>query len=382
MNRVHFAFRLRTDRPNKDGTFSIYFYANVNGKISWYSTGKSIRKKDWSEKSNEVKMSAPDWKDINTQLSIYISMAKRYIQQCDINNEIARNDKLDVFLRTTPYLTNSYYDFVEFYIDNFKHKYAPKTLLGFKTHLKKMKEFKQNLDLNSIDVPMWKAYEAHLKKLGNKPNTIHKQSKFLKKFLNQAIDFGHITENPLKDIKVKSHEGNREFLTVNEVNELQKLYDNNIINHKGLQNVLCYFLFACYTSLRFQDIKQLQYKNIINDTLNFEIHKTGKFISIPLSKRALSLLDKETSPNIYVFRVFANQVTNRHLKNIMAFAGINKEISFHCARNTWAMITLELTDNIALVSDVLGHSDLKTTQIYAKIQEKAKKEAMGKWDEI
>lgn len=383
MNRVHKAFKLRTDRPNTDGTLSIYFYTNVNGKISWYSTNKSVKEKDWNKKEQEAKMSAPKWNDINNHLSLYTSKFEKYIQQCNINNEVARIDKLDILLRSTTYQTNSYYEFVEFYIKEFKYKYTPKSIQGFETHINKMKVFKPKLDLNSIDIPLWKAYEAHLKEIGNKTNTIHKQSKLLKKFLNQAIDFGHINENTLKDLRVKSHEGNREFLTVDEVNELQKLYNNKKkITKKGTRNVLRYFLFACYTSLRYQDVKELQYKNINNGTLNFEIHKTGKLISIPLSKKAKSLIDDSLFLNKNVFKVFTNQVTNRHLKDIMKSAEINKKISFHCARNTWAMITLELTDNIALVSDVLGHADLKTTQIYAKIQEKVKKNAMDKWDEI
>ncbi|MFK5879166.1 MAG: site-specific integrase [Flavobacteriaceae bacterium] len=382
MNRPHLAFKLRTDRPKKDGTYAIYLYANINGKVSYYSTNKSVKKKDWNKKDQVAKLSAPKWNDINTQLRIYMSKAENYLQQCNINNEIARTDKLDILLRSTAYQTNSYYDFVKHYIKEFKPKYAPRTIIGFETHLNKLKGFNSKLDINSIDVPFWKAFEAHLKEIGNKPNTIHKQSKLLKKFINQAIDFGHINENPLKNLKVKSHEGNREYLTVPEINELQKLYDSNKIAKKGTKNVLRYFLFACYTSLRYQDMKQLKYKNIYNDTLIFDIQKTGKHISIPLSRKAKALIEDSTLKNKLVFKVYTNQVTNRHLKDIMKAAEIIKQISFHCARNTWAMITLELTDNIALVSDVLGHSDLKTTQIYAKIQENAKKTAMDKWDNI
>ncbi len=382
MNRPHIAFKLRTDRPRKDGTFAIYLYANINGKVSYYTTNKSIKIKDWNKKGQEAKLSAPNWKDINTQLGKYMSKAKKYLQQCNINNELARTDKLDILLRSTAYQTDSYYDFVEHNIKEFKSKYAPRTIIGFETHLNKLKDFRTDLDINSIDMPFWKGFEAHLKEIGNKPNTIHKQSKLLKKFLNQAIDFGHINENPLKNIKVKSHEGNREFLIVAEVNELQKLYDSNKIVKKGTQNVLRYFLFACYTSLRYQDVKQLKHKNIFNDTLIFDFHKTGKHISIPLSKRAKALIEESPLKEKSVFEVYTNQVTNRHLKVIIKAAEISKQISFHCARHTWAMITLELTNNIALVSDVLGHSDLKTTQIYAKIQEKAKKGAMDMWDKI
>lgn len=85
---------------------------------------------------------------------------------------------------------------------------------------------------------------------------------------------------------------------------------------------------------------------------------------------------------IAIFKVFTNQVTNRYLKEIIKQAEIQKEISFHCARHTWATITLELTGDIALVSSVLGHSSIKTTQIYAKVLEKKKREAKEMWDNI
>lgn len=382
MNRVHFAFKLRKDRVNKDGKYWIYFYANVNGKVCWYSTNKAVKEKDWNKKEQEARASAPKWNDINSHLKIFSTKFEGYIQQCNINNEVARIDKLDTLLRSTTYITNSYYDFVKQYIKDFKHKYAPGTVKGFNSHINKMKEFKAELDINSIDIPLWKAYEAHLKEKGNKPNTIHKQSKLLKKFLNQAIDFGHINENPLKNLRVRSHDGNREYLTIQELNDLQELYFSGKIQKKASSNVLRYFLFACYTSLRYMDVKLLKHKNIYNRTLIFDFHKTGKHISIPLNKKAIALIEGNQLEEQPVFKIFTNQVTNRYLKNIMKSAEIKKQISFRCARNTWAMITLELTDNIALVSDVLGHSDLKATQIYAKIQEKAKKEAMDKWDEI
>jgi site-specific recombinase XerD len=105
-------------------------------------------------------------------------------------------------------------------------------------------------------------------------------------------------------------------------------------------------------------------------------------VSIPLSEKAKSLLPEKSLPNKPVFKVYTNQVTNRHLKTIAEDAEIEKELTFHCARHTWATITLDLTGDIALVSNVLGHADIKTTQIYAKVLEQKKKEAMDKWDSM
>ncbi|PKP33285.1 MAG: hypothetical protein CVT99_02195 [Bacteroidetes bacterium HGW-Bacteroidetes-16] len=383
MNRAHFALKLRKDRPKKDKTLGIYLYANINGKLSWYSTNHSILEKQWNLDKQEVKSTATNWSTINDDIHLFVDTAKKYISQCNIDGTTANSHTLDSYLRAAKYYTNSYYDFVEEYKKNHANNYAPKTLMGFQTHLNKLKEFRPKLEFNSIDIGFWNSYDSYLRGKDNMPNTIHKQSRQLKKFLNKAVEFGIIKVNPLKDIRVKKNEGNRESLTKEEVNSLEELFNKQKSKNHGLGQVLKYFLFACYTSLRYSDIRQLKSKHILNgESIHLEMEKTGKLVSIPLSARAKVLLPGKALPNKPLFKVYTNQVTNRHLKTIAKDAEIQKQLTFHCARHTWAMITLDLTDNIALVQDVMGHADIKTTQIYAKVLEKKKKEAMEKWDSM
>ncbi len=383
MNTAHFKLKLRKERPREDSTVTIFLYANINKRVKRYSTNKSVKPDQWNEKKQEVKASAPFWNETNLHLLNYVSKAKNYIAQCDLNGELARFDILDNILKNATFRTSDYYSFVSDYIEKFKGNYSLKTIKGFKTHLKKLQAFRSKVYFDDIDTAFWNEYENYLKGIGNKLNTIHKQSRLLKKFLNKAIEFGVVRDNRLKDLKVRRNDGNRQYLSVNDVNRLQLLYDNFQFGGNTLKNVLRYFLFACYTSLRFSDVKELRYKDLKGgETINIKFQKTGKLIQIPLNDKAKSLLDKETVPNANIFRVYTNQITNRYLKEIMKLAGITKEISFHCARHTWATITLELTGDIALVSNVLGHSSIKTTQIYAKTVEKKKREAMQLWDKI
>lgn len=383
MNRVHFSLKLRTDRPRTDGTVGIYLYANINGKLSWYSTNKAIKPNCWNKKKQEVKSSCPDWSTINSHISIYLKRANDFVTQCNLDNQIANRQMLDHILRSVKHQTNSYYKFVDQYIIDYSKNYSYNTLRGFRSHIRKLKEYKTNLEFENIDKVFWRNYETHQNGNGCKPSTIHKQYRLFKKFLNKAVEFGIIKEDLLIGLKVKNNEGNRQFLSLTEVQELHQLYKSKKISSKGYSEVLRYFLFACYTSLRYADVKKLKFKNIINgESINQIMDKTGKLINIPLSNKAKSLLGKQTVPNDRVFKVFTNQVTNRYLKEIIKQAEIQKEISFHCARHTWATITLELTGNVALVSNVLGHSSIKTTQIYAKVLEKSKREAMEKWDNI
>jgi site-specific recombinase XerD len=370
MNRAHFALKLRKDRPKKDNTLGIYLYANINSKLSWYSTNHSVLEKQWNLDKQEVKSTVTNWSTINDDIHLFVDTAKKYISQCNIDGTTANSHTLDSFLRAAKYHTNSYYDFVEEYKKNHANNYAPKTLMGFQTHLNKLKEFRPKLDFNSIDIGFWNSYDSYLRGKDNMPNTIHKQSRQLKKFLNKAVEFGIIKENPLKNIKVKQNEGNREYLSRDEINRLELAFKKQKSKNHGKGQVLKYFLFACYTSLRYSDIKQLKFNHLINgNTIHLEMEKTGKMVSIPLSEKAKSLLPEKSLPNKPVFKVYTNQVTNRHLKTIAEDAEIEKELTFHCARHTWATITLDLTGDIALVSNVLGHADIKTTQIYAKVLE-------------
>ena len=111
-----------------------------------------------------------------------------------------------------------------------------------------------------------------------------------------------------------------------------------------------------------------------------EMFKTNRKVNIPLIEQAKKLIPKKELPEVPVFSVYCNQVTNRHLKNIMKLAGINKPISFHCARHTFATITLGLSNDIAVVSKMPGHTKIETTQIYAKVQDEQKRKAMGLWN--
>ena len=95
---------------------------------------------------------------------------------------------------------------------------------------------------------------------------------------------------------------------------------------------------------------------------------------------ASALMDSEGLPTQSLFKVPTNQVANRHLREVLANTSITKEISFHCARHTFATHSLSLGIPLVVVSKLLGHSDIKTTQIYGKIVDTVKIKEMEKWN--
>lgn len=152
-----------------------------------------------------------------------------------------------------------------------------------------------------------------------------------------------------------------------------------------LQEVLRYFLFACYTGLRHSDIKTLRREHIKGRFIVKEMIKgregRKKTVRVPIRKRLLSLID-QTADVLFENPVMEDSQTNKYLLLIMKEAGINKHITFHCARHSFAIISLLLGIKIEVVSDILGHSELSTTQRYAKVVDRLREQEMDKWDKM
>lgn len=211
--------------------------------------------------------------------------------------------------------------------------------------------------------------------LKNKVNTIHKSLRFIRTFLNRAKRQGLIKNNVFENYRLKTEPSKREYLSIDELQALEALYLKNLSS--GAKNTLHYFLFCCYTGLRYSDVKRLRYKDIRENEIYITMHKTKDVVSIPIIDLATKFIGFG-APNEKIFRVCVSQVANRHLKDIAKLAEINKDISFHCARHTFATFALSKGIPIEVVSKLLGHKEIATTQLYAKIVDGYKREEMKK----
>ena len=144
----------------------------------------------------------------------------------------------------------------------------------------------------------------------------------------------------------------------------------------------------CYCGLRHSDIKTLSRDDIKGNYIVKQMQKgrldRKKTVRIPIRKRLLALLDLK-NPKGFLFEnpVMEDSQTNKYLtKIIKEHAGINKKITFHCSRHTFAVTSLILGIKIEVVSDILGHSELTTTQRYAKVVDDLREKEMDKWDKL
>lgn len=200
----------------------------------------------------------------------------------------------------------------------------------------------------------------------------------LKATLKQAYKDGYLSSDLNAKIQpIKQAETRRNFLTIEELNSLVKTECNN----PSLKRAA---LFSALTGLRFSDIKnlvwgELEYIEGNGYFIQFKQQKTKGVEMMPISEQAYSLLGGAKEPTDKVFEGLTySAYENKHLYQWIRAAGITKDITFHCFRHTFATLQLSKGTDIYTVSKMLGHRELKTTQIYAKIIDQTKREAANK----
>jgi len=194
--------------------------------------------------------------------------------------------------------------------------------------------------------------------------------------LNLAERLDWIQSNPFKNYKLRYERKEREYLTADQLEILK----NKQISVSRIQFVKDLFIFSCYTGIAYIDIQNLINENLMKGIdhqmwISFKRHKTGTAVKLPLLPEALSIIEKyqdhpATDGKPWIFPRITNQRVNAYLKEIADLCGINLNLTFHMARHTFATtVTLSNGVPIETVSKILGHTNLKTTQIYARVIE-------------
>ncbi len=196
--------------------------------------------------------------------------------------------------------------------------------------------------------------------------------------LKQGYKDGYLSDDlNARVASIKPEETHRNFLTLEELNRLVQTECRNPLMKKVA-------LFSALTGLRFSDIQNLTWGNIEaiegqGYSIQFTQQKTKGTEVLPISEQAYGLMGERGEPHQKVFvGLKYSAYENKHLKEWILNAGISKEITFHCFRHTFATLQLSKGTDIYTVSKMLGHRELKTTQIYAKIVDNLKREATNK----
>lgn len=391
---VNVLFYIKRAKINSNGLVPIFIRITVEGKRIDKSTGKYVLPEKWSTETSRLKGNSEEARLINNHLELLRMHVFEIEKQLLIKNETLnfenfKNEYLGIKQRERlliPIFTEHNRKIKELV----GSEYAPGTLERYETSLKHTKDFLQwkykvsDIDIEKIDHAFITEYEFYLRterKCAN--NTAVKYIKNFHKIINICLANGWLTKDPFANYKAKVKEVVREFLTEQEI---QSLMEKEFVSER-LELVRDIFVFSCFTGLAYIDVKQLTQDNIVlgidgDKWINKNRQKTDTNSKIPLLPTAQYILDKYENHPVCVSEdkllpIFSNQKMNAYLKEIATVCGINKELTFHIARHTFATtVTLSNGVPIETVSKMLGHTNLKTTQHYAKILDKKISEDM------
>lgn len=386
--KITLHFYAKSTKMNADGKLPIYIRLTVDGQRLEFSSKKFIEKSKWLPELAKMKGTTEEARSINS----YLDMMKSKVlgaelqlihKQKELTIENFQNILLDKE-KNTRMLIPIFQDHNDRMKELLGKQYAPGTLQRFEVTLNHLKNFllwKYNLTdirLDKLDFAMITDLEFYLRSVKNcSNNTAVKYIRNFRKIINICLKNDWLEKNPFSKYEGKVYEVDKEFLTEEEI---QKIYSKKFINTR-LEQVRDIFIFCCFTGLAYIDVQQLRKDHLGigidgNKWIFKNRQKTDTRSKIPLLPIAEELIQKyEDHPKCLneerILPVLSNQKMNSYLKEIGDVCGIQKEITFHMARHSFAT-SVTLTNGVPIesVSKMLGHKSLRTTQHYAKIVDK------------
>ena len=370
-------FIVYKSRINRSGKSPIYCRLTFKGQRRNFATGFFTIGKDWNSKNQS---SSTDDK-LNQRLKI----VHHKLEEIELYLNF-KKDEYDVEAILALYFNKPIEEKGETVI-SFYNKFLnrQKDLIGkdikqitwnkyfyIYNHLEEFLKSKSlaKLELKELKLNLLYDFEYFLKaNKGNKQITVNKTLQRFKKVIKQAQIEGFIDRDPFLGYKVKKI--NKQIVYLKQ-SELKKLEEHKFGNYR-LEKVRDCFVLCCYTGLAYNEMSRLKSKHLqTNGGVNWIIidrTKTEKTLEIPLLKKAENLISKYTFDEVLELPVVSNQRFNSYLKEIAEIVGIEKNLTHHVARKTFATtVLLENNIPIEIVSHVLGHSSIKVTQDhYGKI---------------
>ena len=374
---------IRTDVQRKDGTAALALQVFIEGQRKVIALGVAVQPAQFDKVKQVVKM--PD-KGTGDKVNALIEQAKRKAQHIILDALLAgRTLNVTTFteLYTGARNQGDFLAYFEKWVAAEQGIKADNTLKAYRVAIKNVREFQKEVRFGDL-TPEWvERFDKHLHRRKFDVNYVTKTHKLVQACINAAIRGKKIAENPYRDFRFKHAKTERDFLNMTELQRLIDLYQANTLRADE-QEVLRYFLFAAVAGgLRLGDVKELRWDEIVGEWLVFRPEKTAKsrtVLKVPLSKVALSIIQAVPRQGEKVFRCKADAVTNRLLKAIARAAKIDKTITFHVSRHTFASVYLAMGGSVHVLQKIMGHGKIDTTMIYVHTQNEQKITDMARFD--
>lgn len=391
-------FYIRKNQVNKDGTVCIMVRLTVSGEVSQFSSKLNIDPKGWDVSQGKVSGNSVKARQLNDLLEDIRTSLKNHYRDIEVHEAFVTAEKVrNAFLgfttkqQTLLELFKKHNDNAEKLVGISK---TTATLAKYDRCYRRMEEFmkaKYNISdiaLKEINHMFITDFETYLRTVSLcNENTTAKFMQTFRMIVIMAKNNGWIFTDPFINYKIRLKSVDRGYLTDT---ELQKIMKKKFAT-KRLEQVRDVFLFSCFTGLAYADIKSLKASEIC---ISFDgkpwimkhRQKTDTLVNVPLLKIPLAILNKYEGqlPKGELLPVLSNQKLNSYLKEIGDLCGIHKNITFHLARHTFATTTtLAKGVPIETVSKMLGHTNIETTQIYARItNDKIRKDMLSLEDKL
>lgn len=384
---VHFILRMNKE---KDGSAPVYTRIVVNGNRIEIALKKSVKVTDWNPskgmakpKNDSLKMLNSYLEQVRGTLAGYyqeLILAKKLVTPSLIKNKFLGVEEQECTLRAL----------MDYHNLHMKEVLAPGTIKNYFTTAKYLKEFialqfkKEDIYLSELDYQFLSKFEYFLRKYqptdhhkGMENNGVMKHLERFRKMVRLGVKLGWMKKNPFEMFKLKMQKVDRGYLTQEELFSVEQ----KDFEVQRIQYAKDLFVFSCYTGMAYIDVMQLTPQNTVmgmdgNYWIKTTREKTDTTVSVPILPKAAAIIEKyKGSPRAIakgtLFPVISNQKLNSYLKEVADLCGISRHLTFHLARHTFATsVTLSNGVPMETVSKMLGHTTLRTTQIYAKVIER------------
>ena len=393
-------FFLRTSKTNPTtGEAPVYIRMTIASQRAEISAKRSVLPSKWEGGAGKVKGTKEDARTLNTYLdTLRAKLNKQFNQLLSGDEPVTAELLKNIFLnKVAP--SKSIMEVLDYHNAQVAARvgtdYAPATLRRYRVGLKKVKLFmkhqyqRADMPLDQLNRRFITEFEHFLKTVeGIQHNTSMNYIKYLKKTVLLALSYEWLDKNPFVGIKHSIREVTREFLSTE---ELARMVEKPF-SIRRLDEVRDIFVFSCYTGYAYADVLKLTPDHILTGIngkkwIMTQRIKTETRSNVPLLPPALAILakyaqDPECLAKERLLPVKSNQKMNAYLKEVADMCGITKPLTFHIARHTFAT-TVTLTNGVPIetVSSMLGHKNLRTTQIYAKVVEHKVGEDMDRLEE-
>ena len=331
------------------------------GKRKWIGTTVKVYSDQWNKKKKVV--NSVNSVQLNATLDGMMAKLNEFILDLVCNGQQFDFEKLNSFLEKSTH-SESFIEFIRARIDE-RTDLEESTRKQHRTLLQSLEKFGKINYMDDLTQANITLYDEFLHQQGISQPTIFNYHKRAKRYVHEAMKFGMLDTDPYKGLHFERGKfEKRKYLTEKELEMVRSCK----INIPAIERVRDLFLFQCYTGLAYADFEKFDFEKDVEEKNGKYIiadrrKKTNEDYKIVLLTPAIEVLKKYD----YKLPIISNQKYNVSLKVVAQYAGIDKNITTHMGRHTFAVFALNNGVSIEIVAKMLGHTNIRTTQIYAKV---------------